>query len=143
MPVLALSQWTCTKLHGCEREQVQYLARKFEKSVVCDSSGVWVQHPAADVAAQAAAALAMMSKVAIQYGNTVDQRNANVTWAPKAERAYAYAKKMWQQHGDESSCTVSAANENCVGTGCTKLQDNGKPVLTVCFPSNCVVLVLA
>jgi hypothetical protein len=91
------------------------------------------QHPAADVAAQAAAALALMSRVALDYGTEADKQAARNTWIPKARRAYNYAKLMWQKHGDMSSCTNSAANGNCVGAGCTKVDANGDPVLTVCF----------
>ena len=90
-----------------------------------------MQNPAADVAAQAAAALAMSAKVALEHGTPEDQRAANSTWAPKAARAYAYAKLMWQRHGNDSSCTVSGANDNCIGSGCTELDVSKEPVLTV------------
>lgn len=94
-----------------------------------------MQNPAADIAAQAAAALALISRVALDHGTLADQQEASNTWAPKAERAYTYAKQMWQLHGNKSSCTLSSANDNCIGSGCTKLEDNGDPVLTVCLTS--------
>ena len=79
-----------------------------------------LQNPAADVAAQAAAALAMSARVALDHGTPQDQKVANSTWAPKAVRAYAYAKNMWQKYGNDSSCTNSGANDNCIGSGCLK-----------------------
>jgi hypothetical protein len=92
-----------------------------------------VQNPAADVAAQAAAALALMAKIAQTHGNEWDQKVANFTWVPKAKRAYAYAKLMWQRHGKKATCTKSSASTNCIGAGCTKVDENGDSVFTVRF----------
>ena len=90
-----------------------------------------MQNPAADIAAQAAAALALNAKVATEYGTAEDQQMANSTWAPKAERAYVYAKKMWEMHGANASCTNSASLTNCIGTGCTTEELDGDPVRPV------------
>lgn len=90
-----------------------------------------MQNPAADIAAQAAAALALNSKVALEYGTSADIESANTSWTPKAERAYVYAKRMWEMHGANASCTNSAALTNCIGTGCTTEEDDGDPVRPV------------
>jgi hypothetical protein len=36
----------------------------------------------------------------------------------KAVQAYEYAVAMYEQHGDESACTGSAAASNCIGEKC-------------------------
>jgi hypothetical protein len=87
-----------------------------------------MQNPVADIAALAAAALALNSRVALEYGTPEDKERANSTWIPKAERAYMYAKKMWSMHGTNASCTNSVAVNNCIGSSCTTVEDDGDTV---------------
>ena len=93
-----------------------------EKCYIAD-----MDHPAADIAAQAAAGLAMAAKVLMLHGNAADKRNAR-TYGMEAARAYAYARLMYDMHGTNAICFRSAALGNCVGSGCTTIRDNGEPV---------------
>ena len=89
-----------------------------------------MQHPAADVAAQAAAGLAMAAKVLATHGEPADVENAR-WYGIEAARAYEYAKLMWRAYREDSICSRSVARTNCVGSGCTKVQEDGKPVQSV------------
>eukprot|EP00892_Ulva_mutabilis_P000082 jgi/Ulvmu1/10074/UM006_0021.1 len=90
-----------------------------------------ITHPAADVAAQAAAGLAMTAKVLATYGDAADKSNA-AWYGIEAGRAYEYAKLMWRAYGENSICSKSVASINCVGSGCTKIQEDGLPVQSPC-----------
>lgn len=87
-------------------------------------------HPAADVAAQAAAGLAMSAKVLATYGDETDKANA-VSYGIEAGRAFEYAKMMWRAYGDGSICSRTVASLNCIGSGCTPLNEDGTPVRSV------------
>eukprot|EP00892_Ulva_mutabilis_P000076 jgi/Ulvmu1/10069/UM006_0016.1 len=97
-----------------------------EKCYVAD-----IDHPAADIAAQAAAGLAMVAEVFMRHGTAADKQMAR-RYGTEATRTYAYAKLMYERHGNESTCFRSAANNNCIGTGCTTIRDNGEPVQSSC-----------
>jgi hypothetical protein len=101
---------------------------------------VFLQNPVADIAAQAAAALALNARVALDHGTDADAQRANSTWIPKAERAYVYAKAMWELHGLNASCTNSAALTNCIGTGCTEVEEDGDPVRQACTRTSALIL---
>eukprot|EP00892_Ulva_mutabilis_P000083 jgi/Ulvmu1/10075/UM006_0022.1 len=90
-----------------------------------------LDHPAADIAGQAAAGLAMAAKALATHGNAADKANAT-TYGVKAARTYEYAKLMWRTHGADAICSRSAANSNCVGSGCTDREDDGDPVRSPC-----------
>ena len=76
--------------------------------------------PAADIAAQTAAALALTSK----YFAASEWQPDRVTLAPrllrKAKLAYAHAKATYTQYGAEASCSLSAAAKNCIGAACDR-----------------------
>jgi hypothetical protein len=74
-----------------------------------------MQNPAADVAAQVAAALALSAKLARDHG-TADDQAAAVRWEELALRAYTYAKG---RNTVGASCSNSGARGNCKGTGCS------------------------
>lgn len=93
-----------------------------------------MQNPASDVAAMAAAGLAMSAQVLAVHGATEDQALVE-KWTLKAERTYAYAKTMWEQLGAESTCSKSSAIGNCIGSSCTKVREDGKAVRGVRTPS--------
>ena len=89
-----------------------------------------MDHPAADVAAQAAGGLAMVAKVLATHGTAADKARA-MEYGVEAARAYEYAKSMWLKHDRSSICFRSSAVDNCVGSGCTELEEDGDPVLSV------------
>lgn len=76
--------------------------------------------PAADVAAQTAAALALVSK---HFSSSTWQPDV-ATLAPrllrKAKAAYAYAKAAYTRDGAAASCTSSPAAKNCIGAACDR-----------------------
>ena len=85
-----------------------------------------VQNPAADIAAQLSAALALSAKVAKEHGTAADAEEA-VEWEVKAVAALAYANRMVDQFTLEgSTCTESPAAGNCMGSTCTEVDpDDG------------------
>lgn len=85
-----------------------------------------MQNPAADVAAQLAAALAMSAKVSKEHNG--GDNGAADRWLILAVRAYKYAKQVSNMYGDASTCTASTAVDNCLGSGCETLDENGLPV---------------
>ena len=87
-------------------------------------------HPATDVAAQAATGLAMTAKVLDVHGTAADGRLAR-QYQVKAERAYTYAMQMYEQFGEQATCFLSAANNNCIGSGCTQFEEDGDPTRSV------------
>ena len=89
-----------------------------------------MDHPAADVAAQAAGGLAMAAKVLATYGTAADKRNARA-YGTEAVRAYKYAMLMYERHGSNAICYRSAANNNCIGFGCSNFEPDGDPVRSV------------
>lgn len=89
-----------------------------------------LDHPAADIAAQAATGLAMGAKALATYGTAADAATAG-EYGIKAARAYEYAKRMWLMHGVDSICSRSSATTNCIGSGCTEKEDDGDPVRSV------------
>lgn len=99
---------------------VMYAANCFQLCATC------MQHPAADIAAQVASALAMSAKVSMEH-NSGDYGAAD-RWLKLAEHAYTYAKQMENRHGDNSTCSKSEAVANCLGNGCTTVDLNGMPV---------------
>eukprot|EP00892_Ulva_mutabilis_P000079 jgi/Ulvmu1/10071/UM006_0018.1 len=90
-----------------------------------------MDHPASDIAVGAAAGLAMASQVLMKHGTAADKANAR-QYTTEAERAYSYAKLMYDRHGSSATCFRSAANNNCVGSGCTTTRPNGTPVQPSC-----------
>ena len=89
-----------------------------------------LDHPAADIAGQAVVGLALSAKVLATHGNPTDLANAK-EYGIKAARTYEYAKSMFRQHGVNSTCWSSAADKNCIGSGCTDYEDDGDPVRSV------------
>lgn len=85
-----------------------------------------MQNPAADVAGAVAAALAMSAKVSLEH-NGGDNGDAE-RWLMLADRAFQYAKRMTNVHGDNGTCTKSTAVDNCIGRGCEELDEFGDPV---------------
>jgi hypothetical protein len=75
-------------------------------------------HPAADIAAQTAAALAMLAKLFRAYGTTSDKASGGFAdrMAAKAAIAYVAAKDAYGRFGRLSTCALSSANTNCVGS---------------------------
>jgi hypothetical protein len=83
--------------------------------------------PAGDVAAQAAAALALLSAFfRNSSGSTADDKSVLAPkLAAKATRAYAYALAMYEANEGKtaySSCSRSGAKANCVGACVTASQ---------------------
>jgi hypothetical protein len=73
---------------------------------------------AADVAAQTAAALALVSHLLKKHGDASDLAAGGVPrMMTKALHAYAAARVGYEKGGDKAVCTLSGANRNCVG-GC-------------------------
>jgi hypothetical protein len=72
--------------------------------------------PAADIAAQTAAALALIAKhlTRISSSGAVDSAELVPELTAKAEVAYQYATAAYEKFGDSSSCSTSGASTNCV-----------------------------
>jgi hypothetical protein len=75
-------------------------------------------HPAADIAAQTAAALAMLAKLFRTYGTTSDKASGGLAdrMAATATAAFVAAKDAYERFGRLSTCALSSANTNCVGS---------------------------
>eukprot|EP00892_Ulva_mutabilis_P000071 jgi/Ulvmu1/10064/UM006_0011.1 len=91
-----------------------------------------MDNPAAEIAAQAAAGLAMTAKVLATHGTAADKKLAE-QYGVEAARAYEYAKMMLLKHDRDAICFRSSALTNCVGTGCTKVDEEGEAVLSPCL----------
>lgn len=76
-----------------------------------------MQKPAADIAAQVSAALAIMSRVARDHGTSADSAAA-ARWETLAKRAYVYAQDQYSALFGAATCTAAAA-DNCEGSGCS------------------------
>ena len=90
------------------------------------------KHPAADIASQTAAALALLSRWLERSDQTTqsDKRELAPLLAKKAKHAFEYALAIDAQNGgDGSGCTASDALDNCVGN-CT-LKTIDPPLLQV------------
>jgi hypothetical protein len=72
--------------------------------------------PAADIAAQTAAALALIAKhfTGISSSGAVNIAELVPELTAKAEIAYQYATAAYEKFGDSSSCSTSGASTNCV-----------------------------
>lgn len=77
-----------------------------------------VQNPAADIAAQVAAALALSAKVARDHGTAADIAAA-ARWEERALRAFNYAKGRYDIFDGAATCGKSSALTNCQGSGCS------------------------
>jgi Glycosyl hydrolase family 9 len=78
-----------------------------------------IANPAADVAAQSAAALAILSHVLTMYGTAADRADGDGgagRLLRKARHAYTYAMHVTRVFEDDAVCTRSGARSNCVGT---------------------------
>lgn len=75
--------------------------------------------PASDIAGQLAVGLAMLAKFFRDSSFTGEADKALVPLlTQRAKQAYAYARAMLEQHGEDSTCSKSPANKNCVGETC-------------------------
>lgn len=91
-----------------------------------------MNNPAADISGQAATGLAMAAKVLKMFGTAADGKAAR-KYTQEAARAYEYTKTMWRKNGINSICSRSSATNNCIGSGCTEIEeDTGNPVRSVC-----------
>jgi hypothetical protein len=90
-----------------------------------------LDNPAADVAAQAATALAINARLLQRFGNGAADNATAAVWTAKSVHAYRYAKAMWTAHGDKATCTLSSSRDNCIGSGCTTTADDGGGVRAV------------
>eukprot|EP00892_Ulva_mutabilis_P000075 jgi/Ulvmu1/10068/UM006_0015.1 len=90
-----------------------------------------MDHPAADLAAMASAGLAMAAKTLTVHGTAADKTAVRL-YGTESVHAYEYATLMYERHGTNASCYWSAANNNCVGSGCTTVEPDGDPVRSVC-----------
>jgi hypothetical protein len=83
-------------------------------------------HPAADVAAQVATALALVARALYTHG-TPEDRSASVAglFEEKAVRAFDYAADAFEERAHNSTCMLSGAAHNCVG------RCKGAPATTV------------
>jgi Glycosyl hydrolase family 9 len=73
--------------------------------------------PAADIAGQTAAALALLSRVFKAYGTTGEKAVGGLAdqLLAQADVAYKAAADAFVKRGDNSSCSRSGANKQCIG----------------------------
>lgn len=78
--------------------------------------------PAADIAAQTAAGLAMLAKFFKDSPNSspADKKHLVPRLEARAKRAYEYATAMFERDGIDSTCSRSLAVSNCIGSHCTR-----------------------
>jgi hypothetical protein len=76
--------------------------------------------PAADLAAQAAAGMAMLAKYfRSSKRSTAGDRALADRLEPRARAAYDYSQRMVTKFGSaKSTCSNSPANDNCIGVTC-------------------------